>query len=224
MKRIPPHRRAAAPFALLTALAACAAAAPAKLTFTKSFPGSVPEYCSVEVDKSGALIYKESPTDDQPIKAQLPETDVTPLFELAQQLEFFKAPIESGLKVANTGKKTFRYESAEGQAAEVVFNYSTILAAQQLLDRFEYIAATERAWIDLDRTVHFDHLGINDSLAQVEDLWIKKELIAPAQFVPLLTRITSRESIMHLARERAARLKDEFEASKAAAAAGQKEE
>jgi hypothetical protein len=210
---------------LLAALVISANAAPsAKLTFTKSFPGSVPEYCSVEIDQSGALVYKESPTDENPIKAQVPANDVTPLFDLAQQLDFFKSPIESGLKVANTGKKTFRYESGEGKTAEVVFNYSTIVAAEQLLDRFENIAATERAWIDLDRTVHFDHLGINDSLAQVEDLWIKKQLIAPAQFVPLLTRITSRESIMHLARERAARLKDEFAAPRETAAGGQKEE
>jgi hypothetical protein len=184
----------------------------------------VPEYCSVEIDQSGALIYKESPTDDRPVQAQVPASDVTALFDLAQQLGYFKSPIESGLKVANTGKKTFRYESPEGKTAEVVFNYSTIVAAEQLLDRFEYIAATERAWIDLDRTVHFDHLGINDSLAQVEDLWIKKQLIAPAQFVPLLNRITSRESIMHLARERAARLKDEFAAPPGNGASGQKEE
>ena len=82
----------------------------------------------------------------------------------------------------------------------------------KLLNRFEDIAATERAWIDLDRTVHFDHLGINDSLAQVEYLWNNKHLAAPAQFVPLFNRITSHPSIMHLARERAAKLKDEFTA------------
>jgi len=210
---------------LLAVFATSLFAGPAKLIFTKSFPGSTPAYCYVEIDKNGALIYKESLTDDQPIKAQLPDGDVHPLFELAQQLEFFKSPIESGLKVANTGKKTFRYESEDGKTAEVVFNYSTIVAAQQLLDRFENIAETERAWIDLDRTVHFDHLGINDSLAQVESLWNSKHLAAPDQFVPLLNRITSRESIMHLARERAARLKDEFTATKPASdAAGQKEE
>jgi hypothetical protein len=210
---------------LLPLLAAWLCAGPAKLTFTKSFPGSVPEYCSVEVDKAGALTYKESVSDEQPIKADLPESDVIPLFDLAQRLEFFKSPIESGLKVANTGKKTFRYESEDGKSAEVVFNYSTLEAAQQLLDRFEDIAATERAWIDLDRTVHFDHLGINDSLAQVESLWINKHLAAPAQFLPLLNRITSHASIMHLARERAARLKDEFTAQKPANdTAGQKEE
>jgi len=210
---------------LLAVCLSCALGAPAKLTFTKSFPGSIPAYCSVEIDRTGALVYKESPTDDQPVKAQVAESDVAPLFALAQELDYFKNPIESGLKVAFTGKKTFRYEGEDAKANEVVFNYSLIEAAQHLLDRFENIAASERAWIDLDRTVHFDHLGINDSLGQVEDLWIKKQLIAPEQFIPLLTRITSRESIMHLARERAARLKDEFMAGKAAdGAASQKEE
>jgi hypothetical protein len=201
---------------LLIAASACCLAAPAKLTFTKSFPGSIPAYCSVEIDRAGALTYKESPTDDQPVKAQMPDSDVSSLFDLAEQLQYFKSPIESGLKVANTGKKTFRYEGEDGKASEAVFNYSTIEAAQHLLDHFENIAATERAWIDLDRTIHFDHLGVNDSLAQVEELWLRKQLVAPEQFVPLFNRITSRTTIMHLARERAARLKDEFAASKAA--------
>jgi hypothetical protein len=210
---------------LLAAFCACLTASPAKLTFTKSFPGSIPAFCSVEIARDGVLTYKESLTDEQPVKAQIPEGDVAELFDLAQKLEFFKSPIESGLKVANTGRKIFHYQSEDGKASEVVFNYSTIEAAQQLLDRFENIAATERAWIDLDRTVHFDHLGINDSLAQVEALWLRKQLAAPAQFVPLFNRITSRTSIMHLARERAARLKDEFEAPKAVdGAASQKEE
>jgi len=210
---------------LLPCLAACLFAGPAKLTFTKTFAGSIPEFCSVEVDATGALVYKESTNDAQPVTTQLPPSDVTKLFDLAKSLEFFKSPIESGLKVANTGKKTFRYDSEDGKSNEVVFNYSTLEPAQKLLDRFEDIAATERAWSDLDRTVHFDHLGINDSLAEVESLWNNNHLAAPAQFIPLLNRITSHPSIMHLARERAARLKDEFAAPKPASeAAGQKEE
>jgi sugar/nucleoside kinase (ribokinase family) len=196
--------------ALLLSASVLLNAATPKLSFIKSFPGSVPAYCSVEIDKAGALRYQESPTDDQPVKAQLPESDAASLFALAEQLEFFKSPIESGLKVANTGKKTFRYENEAGVPTEVVFNYSTDLTAQQLLDRFEQIAASERAFIDLDRTVHFDKLGVNDALAEVEALWLRKQLAAPTQFVPLLNRIVSRESFMHLVRERAARLKDEF--------------
>jgi hypothetical protein len=198
----------AVPLLLSTSL--LLSAAPPKVSFTKSFPGSVPAYCSVEIDKSGALLYKESPTDDQPVKAQLQPADAATLFGLAEKLGFFKSPIESGLKVANTGKKTFRYENESGVATEVVFNYSTDLNAQQLLDRFEQIAATERGYINLDRTVHFDKLGVNDALAEVEALWLRKQLAAPAQFIPLLNRIVSRESFMHLVRDRAARLKEEF--------------
>lgn len=204
--------------ALLISAASLLGATP-KLSFIKSFPGSVPAYCSIEVDKTGAMLYKESPTDDQPLKAQLPESDAASLFALAEKLQFFKSPIESGLKVANTGKKTFRYENEAGLPTEVVFNYSTDLNAQQLLDRFEQIAATERAYIDLDRTVHFDKLGVNDALAEVEAIWLRRQLAAPAQFIPLLNRIVSRESFMHLVRERAARLKEEFLAPVSANAA-----
>lgn len=186
-------------------------AATPKLLFTRSFPGSVPDYISVGVDRSGALEYKESLKDDQPLKAQLQPAETDGLFSLAEKLDYFKAPLESGLKVANTGKKTFRYESEDGKPTEVSFNYSTNETAQQLLDRFEQIAATERAYLELDRTIHYDKLGVNDALADIESLWLRKQLAAPGQFVPLLTRITAHDSFMHLVRDRAARLKDEFQ-------------
>ena len=101
-----------------------------------------------------------------------------------------------------------------------MFNYSTNVTAQQLLTKLENIAATERTYIELERTIRFDKLGVNDALAQVESLWLRKELTAPLQFVPLLNRVASHESFMHLARERAARLKDQFQAAPANPAAG----
>jgi hypothetical protein len=201
--------KAALPALLLAALS-CFAASP-RLVFTKSFPGSVPDYVWIGVDKGGALEYKESQKqDEQPVQAQLPESDAAALFAFAEKLGYFKAPLESGLKVANTGKKTFRYEPETGAPTEAVFNYSLDVNAQQLLEKFEQIAASERGYIDLDRTVHFDKLGVNDALAQIESLWLRKQLAAPLQFVPLLDRISSRPAFMHLARERAARLKDQF--------------
>lgn len=203
-------------------LAASALAAPPSLTYTRSFPGSVPDYIYVHVDRSGALEYKESPQDDQPLKVQLQEPETAPLFDLAQKLDYFKAPIESGLKVANTGKKTFRYVNETGSATEVTFNYSTIEPAQALLAKFEQIASTERAYLELDRTVHYDKLGVNDALADIESLWLHKDLVAPQQFLPLLTRISTHESFMHLVRERAARLKDEFTAQRVERASEEK--
>ncbi len=177
--------------ALLLLASSCFAASP-RLIFVKSFPGSVPDYVWIAVEKGGALEYKESvKEDEQPVKAQLPGGDVAGLFSLAEKLGYFKGPLESGLKVANTGKKTFRYEPESGTPSEAIFNYSLDTSAQQLLEKFEQIAASERGYIDLDRTVHFDKLGVNDALAEIEALWLRKQLTAPLQFVPLLDRISS---------------------------------
>jgi hypothetical protein len=196
-------------------------AAGPKITYTRSFPGSQPPYFSVEIDRSGALQYKESPNDDHPITAQLPETDTDALFGMAAKLDHFKMPLESGLKVANTGKKTFRYEDG-GAPSEATFNYSINPVAQDLLAHFENIASTEQAYADLDRTAHFYKLGVNDSLAEIEALWLNHQLAAPLQFIPLLNRIAAHESYMHLVRDRAARLKDEFTAAPPVASAGEK--
>ncbi len=190
-----------------------------RLIYTRSFPGSTPDYFKIVIDQTGALQYSESPNDAQPLHAQMPVAETAPLFDMAAKLGYFKSPLESGLKVANTGKKVFRYEDGDGKSSEATFNYSVDLTAQKLLDRFEQIAASERAYLDLDRTIHFDKLGVNDALAEIEGLWVRKQLAAQDQFIPLLTRVAVHESFMHLARDRAARLKDEFEKPVPAAAA-----
>ncbi len=182
-----------------------------RIIYTRSFPGSSPEYLRIELDNTGNLAYSESPKDDQPLRAHMAESETAPLFDMAGKLDYFRTPLESGLKVANTGKKVFRYEDGNGASSETAFNYSANETAQKLLDKLEQISASERAYLDLDRTIHFDKLGVNDALAEIEELWVRKQLAAPEQFVPLLTRVASHESFMHLVRERAARLKDEFE-------------
>jgi hypothetical protein len=197
-------------------LASSVLAASPKVTYIRSFPGSDPAYFQILIDHDGALEYKESTTDDHPVKAKLSEAETEPFFTDADKLNHFKMPLESGLKVANTGKKTFRYEDANGTVTETVFNYSTDETARALLERFENAAASEHAYLQLDSTAHFDKLGVNDALANIESLWLHKQLIAPQQFIPLLTRISSHESYMHLVRERAARLKDEFQRGPAA--------
>jgi hypothetical protein len=210
--------------ALVSALILCIplCAGTPKVIFTRSFPGSTPAYLCIRVDRTGALQYKESPTDDQPLTAQLQDVDTAALFSMAEKLDYFKSPLESGLSVANTGKKTFRYENEAGTATESSFNYSINETARALLERFEQIGATERAYLELDRTIRYDKLGVNEALADIESLWLRKQLVAPQQFIPLLTRITTHESYMHLARERAARLRDQFQAPVLSPSNGQK--
>lgn len=214
MRRI---RALAALFAVVMAGSAMAAQAPS-VSYTRAFPGSQPPYFSVSVSATGALEYKESPNDPQPVTAQLEAAETSAILELAAKLDYFRQPLESGLKVANTGKKTLRYVDADGKASEAVFNYSLNPDAQALIQTFESIAESEAAYLDLERTSRFDKIGVNDALAEVESLWLRKELAAPLQFVPLLNHVASHEEYMHIARDRAARLRDEFQAAASASA------
>src|SRR4051812_29793446 len=100
---------------LLLLLGLAATGAPASdepvVTYTKSFPGSVPAYVSVEVHKDGSAIYKEAVDDEEPVSFRMSPEDTAQIFGFADRLDHFKHPLESGLKVANMGQKTFRYQA-----------------------------------------------------------------------------------------------------------------
>ena len=84
------------------------------------------------------------------------------------------------------------------------FNYSQDVNAQALWDWFERITESEQHLVNLERTVRFDKLGVNDVLLQLQITYERKRLVAPEQFLPLLDRVVKNESYMHIARERAA--------------------
>ena len=188
--------------ALLLASTLCAAP---QLFYSKYFKGSVPEYVAITVERGGQVTYQEAKEDDNPIKVQLDSASVTQMFDLAEKLGRFQRPIESGLKIANLGVKTFRFEDG-AEHHEVQFNYSEDVNAQALLDRFERITETEQHFINLDRTAHFEKLGVDEVLLQMEVSWDRNRLVDPQQFLPLLDRIAKNESYLHISQERAAAL------------------
>jgi len=194
--------------AALLLLVSSAYAGP-RLFYSKYFKGSVPEYVAITLDRDGSTTYQESKDDDNPIKIQLSDADTQTLFDLAQKLDHFQHPVESGLKVANMGTKTFGFEDGAAKHS-IEFNYSLDADAQALLDWFERITETEGHLVNLDRTVHFDKLGVNDVLLQLQITWDHKRLVAPEQFLPLLDRIVKNESFLHIARERAAGLAEDI--------------
>jgi len=190
-------------------------AADPRLVFTKSFPGSEPAYVEISVEKNGNVVYKEAPDDNNPISIQLAQPDCDAMFALADRLDHFAHPLESSLKVAFMGKKTFRYEGGSSdakQSHEVQFNYSTDLNALALLDWFERIAESERGFIELERTVKYDKLGVQNALILIEAARDQKRLVDPQQFLPLLDRVVKNESYLHMARERAATFAAEIRA------------
>ncbi len=197
-------------FCLLCAAVVSASAADLpKIVYTKSFPRSKPEYVEITVDKDGQGQYKESPDDDSPLDFKLAPSETAEIFSLAAKLDHFKRPLESNLKVANTGIKTFRYENGP-EKNEVKFNYSLDPDARTLWDWFERITETEQRFIDLQRTAKFDKLGVNQALLQLQATVEKNRLVAKEQFLPLLDRVARNETYLHMARERAAALAELF--------------
>ena len=180
-----------------------------KIVYSKFFKGSQPEFVSITIEPTGQSIFKEDPKDDNPVRFQLSESDAREIFDLAAKLDHFKHPVESGLKVANMGIKTFRYENGP-DTAEVKFNYSEDPNAKALADWFERISESEEHFLELDRAVHFDKLGVNDVLLQLEITYDHKRLVDPRQFLALLDRISKNDSFLHIARARAASLAESF--------------
>jgi hypothetical protein len=194
---------------LLFAATLCAAP---QLFYSKLFKGSVPEYVAITVDRDGQATYQEAKEDDNPIKIQLDRASVQEMFDLTQKLDRFQHPLESGLKIANLGLKTFRFDDG-AEHHEIQFNYSQDLSAQALLDLFERITETEQHFANLDRTAHFEKLGVNDVLLQMQVTMEHNRLVAPEQFLPLLDRIAKNESYLHISRERAAAIADDIRKS-----------
>jgi hypothetical protein len=199
-------------FLLLAAMAGMALAAEQpRVSYTKVFPGSDPAYMGVTVDKDGAVTYRET-KDEEPETFKLEPDAVQAMFDLADKLDHFKRPLESGLKVAKTGDKTFRWENG-ADASEVKFNYSQDDSARLLQDWFERISESERAMMNLRRAIRFDKLGVNDAVLRVDTAWSQKRLLGREQFLPLLDRVAKNESFVNMARERAARLADALRAA-----------
>ena len=180
-----------------------------RIEYSKYFKGSVPEFVSISIDKSGQVTYKEAADDDRPIRFQMPQDQVAGIFGLAEKLDHFARPLESPLKVAQMGMKTFRFEDG-AKKSEVKFNYSEDADARQLADWFERIIETEQNFANLERAVKFDKLGVNQALLLLQITYEKKRLVAPEQFLALLDRIADNESFMHMSRERASSLAEAF--------------
>ena len=115
--------------------------------FSRTLAGSVPPYVQVTVQRDGKTSYRESikDPDEVPIEFQLKQDEVDQIFDLTAKIDYFRKPIESGLKVANMGAKIFRYTDGK-ENNEVKFNYSQDPNASLLADWFARIIETRTAF------------------------------------------------------------------------------
>jgi hypothetical protein len=176
-----------------------------RLFYSRSFPGSTPAYLDLTVESNGDTVYREAVDDELPSKFHLAEAETKEVFALADKLDHFKHPLESPLKVAFMGTKTFRYEAGT-EKTEVKFNYSEDLDAHTLQEWFERMAESAQHRDNLERAAKYDHLGLMHAMELLESAYDRKRLVAVDQFLPILDRVAKNEMYMHTARAMAAEM------------------
>lgn len=207
------NRFLSAPLLLAFWAAALLGADGDKLFFSRNFPGSVPEYFDVTVHTDGKVIYRESLDDELPIEFEAPETDISRLFEISEQLGYFERPLAAPKREsAFTGDKILRYTKAAGASSQVKFVVTDDESAQEMISWFVRVADTEWHRINIERALQFDRLGVNKAILQFHTAFDRGRVVAPRQFLPLLENISNDMKIVHLARSRAAGLAERIEA------------
>lgn len=173
----------------------------ARILYTKVFPGSHPAYQQISVTPDGNAVYKEAEDDPNPVEFRLAPKVVAEVFALAEELKFFGYKLESGLKIAKMGDKTFRYEGKVTQ--QQTYNYSNDLTAQKLQQIFEKMGESQRLFIRLEYSLKFDRLGINDALLAIDAAQQQDRLLGASHFLPLLDQVTNGKRYMNISRNRA---------------------
>jgi len=176
-----------------------------RLTFTKSLPGSTPEYMALCVDASGKATYEGRQLADAPNPRPLEISPPTTqrLFSMASSLGYFSSlNLESRHKVANLGLKTFSYEDGS-KVNRVEFNYTENHTAQQLTELFERISSVEQYVAQLDYASKYDPLSLPQQLRQIQIELNEHGLLETELLVPTLEKIAGNPRLLHLAQSRA---------------------
>jgi hypothetical protein len=182
--------------------------AQATVTFRKVFKSSYPEYVEIRVTDAGAGTFdiRQLNEESNPHTLHLNAPLVQSIFDLAAKLHNFDGvDLEIHRRIANLGEKTFGYDRG-GESHRVTFNYTLNHEALQLLTIFEGLARQQTDLSDLDRTMHYDPLGVNDVLMQLQKDLDNKAVPEPAQFLPLLDRLAADQHFIDIARDRARKL------------------
>lgn len=194
--------------ALAAANARATPADDATITYRKIFKTSYPEFTEIKISQSGSAIYDIRQLSDaaSPQPAQIAPSIVARIFDLGAKLHNFDGvDLEMHHRIANLGQKTFTYQRG-AETHSVTFNYTLNEPAAQLLSIFEDLARQQTDLSDLERTMRYDRLGVNDVLRQIEKDYEDRLFLEPEQFLPALDQLASDTHFVDIARERARNL------------------
>lgn len=181
-----------------------AAGVPAKLTFSRTFKGSNPEYVGITVDSNGFGTYEGHKLDEKqgPRPLQLSAGTTSRIFALVGQLNNLRSiGLESHKRVANMGQKTLEYQMGD-EVSRVTFNYTENRGAQELVDILEKVGVVEEHISALEFQMKYDPLALSEELSQIQIDLRNKRLADPELLVPTLEKIAHGSRFLHLAQVR----------------------
>jgi hypothetical protein len=192
-------------FALVSCSAAFAATGTATITYRRVFKGSTPEFTEIKVSDQGKCTFDlrqlDEDPDAEPFEVGAPVRQK--IFELAADLKNFAIPsLDIQKKIANLGEKTFRYER-DSEVHETTFNYTLDATANQLMQIFEGLARQQGDLVQLQRSIKYDRLGVNDALLQFESDMDHRLLPEPERLLPILDQIDQDSRFMQISRTKA---------------------
>ena len=193
---------------VLLSAASAFAAGPADgptIIYRKVFKSSYPEYVQIKVAQNGAATYdiRQLDEESEPVAFEINPPLVQRIFDLASKLHNFQgADLDIHRRIANLGEKTFQYTKGS-ETHEVKFNYTLDDSATQLLNIFEGLARQESDLSNLQRVMRYDHLGVNDALAQIETDYNSKTFPEPERLLGALDQVSADDKFIDIARQRA---------------------
>jgi hypothetical protein len=206
MKATRMHSGVALLLAVISCLAGSAqngAGTQAAITFTKEFPGSVPDYYSITLTQDGQALYRLAP-GEKPGSFRVSTESVDQVFALVQKLDFLSgATLESKHRVAAMGKKTFLYQNGEDRK-EVSYNHTENDDALALTKLFERLATTQLHRDKIEYLLRFDKLGIVKELLQLEIDLDQGRLLEAELLLPALEKVRGNSDLVNVAQQRAA--------------------
>lgn len=208
---------AALAFALLIPSAGFAAGSgdPATVTFRKVFKSSYPEFVEIKVNQGGSGTFDIRQLDEEanPTPFEIGAPVAQRIFDLTLKLHNFQGlDLDVHRRIANLGEKTFTYQKG-AETHRVVFNYTLDDSATQLLNIFEGLSRQVSDLSNLQRTMRYDHLGVNDVLLQIETDYNNKLLPEPDRLLPTLDRVAADSTFIDIARQRARTLATKIRSS-----------
>ena len=177
----------------------------AVITYKKVFKTSFPEFVEIKIDETGTGSSDIRQLDEEatPQPFSVSPALAQRIFQLAGQLHNFQGvDLEVHRRLANLGEKTFTFTRG-AESHTTTFNYTLDESAAQLVNLFEGLAKQNGDLSDLQRTMRYDHLGVNDVLLQIENDYNTKQLPEPELLLPTLDQVASDEKFVDIARTRA---------------------